>query len=130
MKLFNVQPFVLQPDNPKETLEFLDFVFAGFEAEKAITEDKKFTAGDILHIMKAGPAAFRGFIGIKYVDDELRAMSEIGRQMVTDKIKSFIYDDERTENFVELVLEWLLLTVRLADEAIQLIKDDGEDVQG
>ena len=126
-KMFGLGAYKLDPDNPKETLELLDFVFVGFKTEKAVNEDKKFTKGDILHLLKAGPTVFRGFIGLKYIDDELNNLSDLGHEKIREKITSFVHDDERTEAFIELVMEWLLKTVQLAAAAIGLMRDDEDD---
>ena len=110
-----MKDYEVNPDNPVETLELIDAMIASWKAEHEIMENGKIDVGDIPIVWVTAPKLFKGFVGIKYVDNELAVITDAGKDKIKEKISEFVIaGDAELESLVEDTLEMLLTMVGLA----------------
>ena len=96
-------------DNPVETIEFIEALITIWSTRVKIWEDRKFGVEDIAHVFAAVPAVTRGIIGMQYIDDERRNLSDVGRVKIKEAIAKF--EPEKPDKDIEKLVESYLQLV-------------------
>ena len=112
--------FIVDPDNPVETIELVRALIAGYKAQEEILEDDKVDPLDMLHVIRAAPKLWTGFVGIKYVDDELAEISDEGKAKLRSAIEEFVIAgqeelEQLVEDYMALLMEMAALAKRTID---------------
>jgi hypothetical protein len=111
-------------NNPMETIEFINALITVWITRVKIWEDRKFGIDDIGYVFAAIPTITRGIIGMQYIDDERRELTDEGREKIKEAIKEFEPEkpDEEIERLVEEYLMWIDHTFEIGLKTIDYLK--------
>lgn len=118
----NEKTFV-DPDNPKETIEFAIALWTLFKLQADVREGG-IGLDDAVKVIAAAPTVARGFFGIKYIDDEQRVVTDRGEEVFREKMKETIdFEDPATDALIEDIAEYVRAGVNISIRVIDLVRN-------